>query len=113
MSDQGPTRMRFRSPALSSSTLDFCNEYFGRLGKSRSKSKSSHDLVSEADLNTELLIRNAFGEALSGDAFFGEESGYTRIEGWRGVWSSIRSMGSAFLSACPLVISVAYVLDES
>ena len=114
MSDQGPTRMRFeiaRSVILDAGA--FANEYFGRLGTLTVKSKGSHDLVSEADLNTELLIRNAFAKHFPEDAFFGEESGYTRVESGRGVWVVDPIDGTQpFLSGMPSwCISVAYVLD--
>jgi myo-inositol-1(or 4)-monophosphatase len=62
------------------------NEYFGRLGSLTIKSKGSHDLVSEADVNTELLIRNSFREHFPDDSFFGEESGHTEVTEGNGIW---------------------------
>jgi len=89
------------------------NEYFGRIGTLTVKIKGSHDLVSEADLNTELLIRDAFAKHFPEDAFFGEESGYTRVDAGRGVWVVDPIDGTQpFLSGMPSwCISIAYVLD--
>jgi len=114
MSDKGPTRMRFqiaRSVIIDAGAL--ANEYFGRIGTLTVKSKGSHDLVSEADLNTELLIRNAFAKHFPEDAFLGEESGYTRVEAGRGVWVVDPIDGTQpFLSGMPSwCVSIAYVLD--
>ena len=43
-------------------------------------------MVSEADLNTELLIPHRLRAAFPEDAFFGEETGRVEIEGARGIW---------------------------
>ena len=45
------------------------------------KSKGLQDFVSEADYNTEVLIKSAIKERFPDDAFFGEETGPTGIEG--------------------------------
>lgn len=60
--------------------------YFNRLETLTVKSKGVQDLVSEADLQTELLIRQRIAEAYPEDAFFGEETGATGVEGARGIW---------------------------
>lgn len=61
-------------------------DYFNRLGSLTIKSKGPQDMASEADLNTELLIRSRLKEAFPEDAFFGEETGRGEIEGARGIW---------------------------
>jgi myo-inositol-1(or 4)-monophosphatase len=60
--------------------------YFNRLGSLTIKSKGRQDMASEADLNTELLIRDRVRTAFPEDAFFGEETGREEIEGASGLW---------------------------
>jgi myo-inositol-1(or 4)-monophosphatase len=60
--------------------------YFNRLDSLTVKSKGVQDLVSEADLQTELLISRRIADAFPEDAFFGEETGATGIEAARGIW---------------------------
>jgi myo-inositol-1(or 4)-monophosphatase len=50
------------------------------------RSKGTQDVVSEADVEVEKLIRGAIEERFPGDAFFGEESGRSDIEGAEGIW---------------------------
>ena len=50
-------------------------------------------MASEADLNTELLIRDRLKAAFPKDAFFGEETGRAEVEERRAFGSSIRSTG--------------------
>jgi myo-inositol-1(or 4)-monophosphatase len=66
------------------------NEYFRRLGSLTIKSKGSHDLVSEADVNTELLISSSFKEHFPDDSFFGEESGHTEFSAGHGIYRPYR-----------------------
>jgi myo-inositol-1(or 4)-monophosphatase len=89
------------------------NEYFGRIGSLTVKRKGSHDLVSEADVNTELLIRSSFEEHFPEDTFFGEESEHTAFQAGRGIWVVDPIDGTQpFLSGIPnWCISIAYVLD--
>lgn len=87
--------------------------YFERLSELTIKSKGLQDFVSEADLQTELLIRGRIAEAFPEDAFFGEETGATRLSGARGVWVVDPIDGTQpFLSGqrnwC---VSVAFVMD--
>ncbi len=49
-------------------------------------SKGLQDVVSEADLNVELLIRRRIAEHFPEDAFLGEETGVTEIAPDQGVW---------------------------
>jgi len=48
------------------------------------QNKGPQDLASEADLNTELLIRERLAKAFPQDAFLGEETQPTRIHGGAG-----------------------------
>lgn len=49
-------------------------DYFHNLGSLTIKSKGIQDMASEADVETELLIRNAVESEFAVDAFLGEES---------------------------------------
>jgi myo-inositol-1(or 4)-monophosphatase len=60
--------------------------YFNELGSLTVKSKGLQDVVSEADLQTELLIKKRIAESYPDDAFFGEETGPSGIESRRGIW---------------------------
>jgi myo-inositol-1(or 4)-monophosphatase len=87
--------------------------YFDRIGSLTVKSKGLHDLVSEADVNTELLIRNSFEKRFPEDAFVGEESEHTPIHAQHGLWVVDPIDGTQpFLSGLPnWSISIAYVLN--
>lgn len=50
------------------------------------KSKGLQDVVSEADLNTELLIRDRLSQRFPEDAFLGEETGISTFEADQGIW---------------------------
>lgn len=50
------------------------------------KSKGLQDLVSEADLNTELLIRDRIETRFPDDAFLGEETGLSTFSAEQGIW---------------------------
>ena len=60
--------------------------YFQRLDELTIKSKGLQDMASEADTNTELLIKEGIAQAFPQDAFFGEETGAAGLEGAEGVW---------------------------
>lgn len=87
------------------------NGYFRKIGNLTIKSKGSHDLVSEADVNTEKLIRESFAEHFPEDAFYGEESGLTDVGGASGIWVVDPIDGTQpFLSGMPnWCISIAFV----
>jgi myo-inositol-1(or 4)-monophosphatase len=110
----GSTLMRFeiaRSIILEAGAL--ANDYFSRLDALTIKSKGAHDLVSEADLNTELLIRDALAKHFPDDAFLGEETGPGAYEKGRGIWVVDPIDGTQpFLSGMPnWCVSIAYVFD--
>ncbi len=60
--------------------------YFRDLPSLTVKSKGPQDVVSEADLNTELLIKSRIAAAFPEDAFLGEETGVTAMEPGQGIW---------------------------
>jgi myo-inositol-1(or 4)-monophosphatase len=87
--------------------------YFERLGSLTIKSKGLQDFVSEADLQTELLIRSRIAAIFPEDAFFGEETGATGLEGARGIWVVDPIDGTQpFLSGMRnWCVSIAFVFD--
>jgi myo-inositol-1(or 4)-monophosphatase len=60
--------------------------YFNNLSALTIKSKGLQDMVSEADLNTEVLIKTRIAEAFPEDAFLGEETGVTAFSQGQGIW---------------------------
>ena len=60
--------------------------YFHNLSSLTVKNKGPQDMVSEADLNTELLIKKRIFDAFPGDAFLGEETGVTDFAPGQGIW---------------------------
>lgn len=49
-------------------------------------SKGLQDMASEADMNTEVLIRDRLSESFPEDAFLGEETGLSTFEPGQGIW---------------------------
>lgn len=60
--------------------------YFHARDKLTVQNKGPQDLASEADLNTELLIRDRIAKAFPQDAFLGEETPPTDYEKGQGIW---------------------------
>ena len=61
--------------------------YFSNLASLNVESKGVQDMVSDADINTENLIRNAVAAQFPDDAFLGEESVATfQVEKDKGTW---------------------------
>lgn len=87
--------------------------YFRRLGTLRIQSKGPQDMASEADLNTELLIRNRLKEKFPEDAFLGEETGRTDFAPGQGIWVVDPIDGTQpFISGLTgWCVSIAFVLD--
>ena len=77
-------------------------------------SKGLQDMASQADLETEQLIRNRIAETYPDDAFFGEETGGIAPAPGQGVWVVDPIDGTAnFVSAIPMwCVSIAFVVDE-
>ena len=60
--------------------------YFADIDSLDVTSKGPQDVVSQADLNTEILIRDRVAARFPDDAFFGEETGPVGIDGAAGIW---------------------------
>ncbi len=60
--------------------------YFQDISALTIKSKGPQDMVSEADLNTELLIKGRIAANFPEDAFLGEETGVTEFAEGQGIW---------------------------
>jgi myo-inositol-1(or 4)-monophosphatase len=60
--------------------------YFNARDQLTIHNKGPQDLASEADLNTELLIRERLAKAFPQDAFLGEETTPTAYEPGQGIW---------------------------
>ena len=65
---------------------DLALGYFNNRGKLTIHNKGPQDLASEADLNTELLIREALAITFPEDAFLGEETPPTAYSDGQGIW---------------------------
>ena len=92
---------------------DLAYRYFNRLSSLTIRSKGQQDMASEADLNTEVLIRDRLKAAFPEDAFFGEETGRSEVEGAPGVWvvdpiDGTQPFISGMSSWC---VSIAFVAD--
>ena len=88
--------------------------YFRDLPSLTVKNKGPQDVVSEADLNTELLIKARIAEAFPQDAFLGEETGVTAFAPGQGIWvvdpiDGTQPFISGLSSWC---VSIAYVRDN-
>jgi myo-inositol-1(or 4)-monophosphatase len=79
------TRFEFAS-GLIKDAGQLALDYFYRLGTLTIKQKGEQDMASEADLNTELLIRDRLRRRFPEDAFLGEETGQTQFSAGQGVW---------------------------
>jgi myo-inositol-1(or 4)-monophosphatase len=60
--------------------------YAVRLAELEVRSKGVQDVVTEADLQVELLLRRRLLDAFPDDAFYGEETGLDELEGRDGIW---------------------------
>lgn len=65
---------------------DLALGYFNNRGALTVHNKGPQDLASEADLNTELLIRERLAKAFADDAFLGEETPPTAYSDGQGIW---------------------------
>ena len=87
--------------------------YYRDVGSLDVRLKGPQDHFSEADVNTERLIRDAIAARFPGDAFVGEESGGAEVEGGAGVWVVDPIDGTQpFLLELPTwCVSIAFVAD--
>ena len=92
---------------------DLALGYFRRLDTLTIETKGHQDMASEADFNTEMLIRNRLKSRFPDDAFLGEETGRGDVAGSRGIWVVDPIDGTqAFISGMTnWCISIAYVRD--
>ena len=72
--------------ALIKEAGDLALSYFNKRETLTIASKGLQDMASEADLNTELLIKKRLEEVYPGDAFLGEETGATQFAEDQGIW---------------------------
>jgi myo-inositol-1(or 4)-monophosphatase len=87
--------------------------YFQRLDSLAVEKKGVRDMLSEADLATERLIRGRLAASFPTDGFLGEESGHSVIDSTSGVWVVDPIDGTQpFISGLPnWCVSIAYVRD--
>jgi myo-inositol-1(or 4)-monophosphatase len=92
---------------------DLTLDYFRRLDTLRVQSKGPQDMATEADLKTELLIRDRLKERFPEDAFLGEETGRTEFASGQGIWVVDPIDGTQpFISGLTgWCVSIAFVLD--
>jgi myo-inositol-1(or 4)-monophosphatase len=88
-------------------------EYFGRLSTLTVNSKGVQDVVSEADVAVEHLIKDGLADRFPTDAFLGEETGHADFPGSTGIWvvdpiDGTQPFVSGLATWC---ISMAYVRD--
>ena len=65
---------------------DLAHDYFKKRDSLTVKSKGLQDMASEADLNTETLIRERLQANFAEDAFLGEETGLSAFQPNQGIW---------------------------
>lgn len=90
------------------------NRYFTDRDSLTVKSKGLQDMASEADLNTELLIRERLEKSFPQDAFLGEETGISAFGPGQGIWvvdpiDGTQPFISGLSSWC---VSIAFVQDD-
>jgi myo-inositol-1(or 4)-monophosphatase len=86
-------------------------QYFANVSELSITSKGAQDMVSEADLAVEALIRERLMTAYPGDAYLGEETGHAPGSGDSGIWvvdpiDGTQPFLSGLSSWC---VSIAYV----
>lgn len=93
---------------------DLALGYFRNLASLDIQSKGLQDMASQADIETEQLIRVRIQAAFPEDAFFGEETGGFEPESGQGVWVVDPIDGTAnFVAGLSLwCVSIAYVVDK-
>jgi len=107
-----PERFDFAS-ILIQQAGELALNYFGRFDTLVVHSKGQQDMASEADLNTELLIRDRINARFPQDAFLGEEAGRTEFSSGQGIWVVDPIDGTQpFISGLSgWCLSIAFVLD--
>jgi myo-inositol-1(or 4)-monophosphatase len=89
------------------------HSYFRRLETLTVKNKGPQDVVSEADLNVEILIRDRLKARFPEDGFLGEETGRSEVETGAGMWVVDPIDGTQpFISGMSAwCVSIAFVLN--
>jgi myo-inositol-1(or 4)-monophosphatase len=72
--------------ALIKEAGDLALGYFNNRSGLTIQNKGPQDMASEADVETEKLIRQRINETFPGDAFLGEETGQTDFTAGQGIW---------------------------
>jgi myo-inositol-1(or 4)-monophosphatase len=92
---------------------DLALGYFRRFDTLTVRSKGQQDMASEADLDTELLIRDCLRGRFPEDAFLGEETGRTEFATGQGIWVVDPIDGTQpFISGLTgWCVSIAFVLN--
>lgn len=90
---------------------DLALQYFASVNELSIMSKGAQDMVSEADIAVEKLIRNRLMAAYPDDGYLGEETGHEAASGDSGIWVVDPIDGTQpFLSGLSTwCISIAYV----
>ena len=114
MSEQDRERLRFAT-ALIREAGELALGFYRRLATLTVRSKGVQDMVSEADVAVEQLIRERLAAAYPGDAFLGEESGHGDVAGSAALWVVDPIDGTQpFVSGLPTwCVSIAFLRDEA
>ena len=93
---------------------DVAHGYFRRRHALTVKSKGLQDWASEADLDTETLIKRRLAAAYPEDAFFGEETGRTALAAGPGLWvvDPIDGTQPFLCGLTSWCVSIAFVVDQ-
>ena len=99
--------------ALVQAAGDLAATYFSRLDDLRVTAKGLQDVVTQADVEVELLLARGIVEKFPDDAFLGEETGASKLAGAHGVWvvdpiDGTQPFVTGMSSWC---VSIAYVQD--
>jgi myo-inositol-1(or 4)-monophosphatase len=88
--------------------------YFRDLASLDIQSKGLQDMASQADIETEELIRDKIKQAFPEDAFFGEETGGVNPDADQGMWVVDPIDGTAcFVAGIAMwCVSIAFVVNE-
>jgi myo-inositol-1(or 4)-monophosphatase len=114
MTETNPNAARFEfALSLIKDAGALAHSCFKRRGELTIRSKGVQDMVSEADLNTELLIKGRIAEHFPQDAFLGEETGLSTFADGQGIWvvdpiDGTQPFVSGMSSWC---VSIAFVKD--
>jgi myo-inositol-1(or 4)-monophosphatase len=93
---------------------DLAHKYFKKRDDLKVESKGVQDMATEADLQTELLIRDRLRDRFPDDGFLGEETGITSFAPDQGIWvvdpiDGTQPFISGMSSWC---VSIAFVLGN-